>query len=376
MGYVKLTSMSFYNRLGVRRVINAAFCLTDLGGSRLSKEVQEAYLEANTNFVEMKQLEEKAGIFLAEITGAEAAFVTTGAFAALSLSTAACITRNDAEKMKRLPDTAGMKNQVLIQANLRTTFDRSLEIPGGKIVPVGTVEKGCSQDEFEVAINEKTAAIHYLAMLDSVRSDILPLEKVIEIGHRHGVPIIVDAAGQTYPTERVKIFIAKGADLVCYSGKYFGGPQSTGFVCGRKDLVDCVAANSFVGPGGWIGRGYKVDRQEIVALLVAVENWMKMDHEKERLKPAVKKQKYIINELNSISGLRCEGQPYSYHVVGIKVTLDKSPEETAAVIKRLREDDPAIWVRNQRGSGFLMNTLLLRNGEEKEIVDKFKSVFK
>lgn len=368
--------MSFYKRLGVRRVINAAFCLTDLGGSRQTKVIQEAYFEANDCFVEMKELEEKAGEFLAKITAAEAAFVSTGAFSALSLSSAACITGFDFEKMKKLPDTSGMKNQILVQVNLRSRFDRSLEISGGKIVPVGNKEKGCSAAELEAAINENTVAIDYLAMLDSVCPDILSLKTVIEIGHKHGIPIIVDAAGQTYPTERVKSFIALDADLVCYSGKYFGGPQSTGFVCGKKELVEAVSANSFVGSGGWFGRGYKLDRQEIIALLVAVENWMKMDHEKERLEPAVKRQKHILEGLTGVPGLKCGPQPYNYHVIGIVVTLDKTPEETAAILKRFREDDPAIWFRMQRGNNFLINTLLLKDGEEKEIVDKIKATLK
>ena len=368
--------MSFYKKLGVRRVINAAFCLTDLGGSRQTKKIQEAYLEANDSFVEMKQLEEKAGEFLAKVTGAEAAFVSTGAFSALSMSAAACITRNNVEKMKKLPHTARMKNQILVQANLRSTFDRSLEIPGGKIVQVGSKEKGCTAAELEAAITKNTVAMDYLAMLDSNRTDVLPLSKVIEIGHKHGIPIIVDAAGQTYPTDRVTSIIKMGADLVCYSGKYFGGPQSTGFVCGKKDLVEAVVQNSFVGNGSWIGRGYKVDRQEIVALLVAVETWMKMDHEKERLEPAVKRQKYIVDNLKGVPGIKCETQPYNYHVVGIVATLNKTPEETAAIIKKFREDDPAIWFRMQRGNTFLMNTLMLKDGEEKEIVDKIKAVFK
>jgi len=366
--------MSFYEKLGVKKVINAAFCLTDLGGSTLTKEVKDAYMEANSYFVEMKQLEERAGLFLARITGAEAAFVTTGAFSALALSTAACITRNDPANRRKLPDTADMKNQVLIQANLRNPFDRSLEIPGGKIVPIGSEEGGCSPIEFEAAINEKTAAIHYLVSLDPPRKDVLQLEKVIEIGHRHGVPIIVDAAGQTYPTERVKMFVAMGADLVCYSGKYFGGPQSTGFVCGIKDLVDEVAANSFVIPGGWIGRGYKLDRQEIIALLTAVQAWMNMDHEKQRLAPAYEKQRYIIDAFKEAPGIRLEAQPYSYHVVGINMAFEKTPEEVASIVQKLREGDPAIWVRGRRGSSFLVNTLLLKDGEEKEIVDRLEEI--
>ncbi|MBM3292395.1 hypothetical protein FJY84_06920 [Candidatus Bathyarchaeota archaeon] len=101
-----------------------------------------------------------------------------------------------------------------------------------------------------------------------------------------------------------------------------------------------------------------------------------MDHEKERLQPAVRRQKYIVDNLKGVPGIKCEVQPYGYHVVGIIATLDKTPEETAALLKKLREDDPAIWFRMQRGNSFLMNTLLLKDGEEKEIVDKIKATLK
>jgi uncharacterized pyridoxal phosphate-dependent enzyme len=365
--------MSVYSKLGVKRVINASFCLTVLGGSKLPKETIDAMITANESFVAIAELEEKAGEYLAEVTGAEAAFVTSGAFSAFALATAACITGVDPEKLNRLPHTAGMKNEVLIQANLRSVFDRSIEVPGGVTVEVGTKESGCTEGEFEGAITAKTAAIHYIPSLDPPRTGVLSLKKVIEIGHRNRVPIIVDAAGQTYPTERVSMFTGMGADLVCYSGKYFQGPNSTGFVCGRKELVEAAVANSFIGAGGCkIGRGYKLDRQEIVALVSAVERWMKLDHEKERFEPARKKRSYIMESLSDVLGVKSESQPYSYHVVGLQITLDKTPDETAEIVDNLRNGDPAIWVRRRRESTILMNTLFLDDGDEKVIAERLK----
>jgi L-seryl-tRNA(Ser) seleniumtransferase len=367
--------MSVYEKLNVRKVINASFCLTVLGGSKLPQETLDAMLTANESFVEIADLEEKAGKILSKITGAEAAFVTSGAYSAFALASAACIAGSDPEKMMKLPHTDGMKNEILIQANLRSIFDRSIQTPGGVIVEVGTKEHGCTEEEFEEAINKKTAAIHYIPALDPPRSDVLSLEKVVEIGHRKGIPIIVDAAGQTYPLERVSMFTKIGADLVCYSGKYFQGPNSTGFVCGRKDLVESVKANSFIGPGGCkIGRGYKLDRQEIVALLAAVERWMNLDHEKVRFKPARAKQRYIIDFLTKISEVQAESQPYSYHTMGVVITFDKTAEETAELVQKLRNGDPAIWLRRRRENSVLLNTLFLDIGDEKIIVDRLKEL--
>jgi len=366
--------MSVYSRLGIRRVINASFCLTFLGGSTLTKEVTDAALEANRCFVAMQDLEEKVGEVIAGITGAEAAHVTSGAYCALALSTAACIAGSDPDRMSKLPDTRDMKNEILIQANLRTVFDRAVEVPGGKRILVGDEEHGCTPEELEGAITEKTAAIQYLPQLDPPRKNVIPLEEVIAIGHRQGVPIIVDAAGQTYPTDRLKMFVAMGADLVCYSGKYFGGPNSTGFVCGRKELVEAVKENSFIGSHHTIGRGCKLDRQEIVALVVALQRWMEMDHEKERFDPARKRRSYIMESLSDVPGVQLEAQPYSYHVVGFQITLDKTPDETAEIVDNLRNGDPAIWVRRRRESTILMNTLFLDDGDEKVIVDRVKEL--
>jgi len=367
--------MSIYDKLSVKKVINASFCLTVLGGSKLPQETLDAMVAANESFVEIADLEDKAGKILSEITGAEAAFVTSGAFNAFVLAAAACIAGNDPILMMKLPHTEGMKNEILIQANLRSIFDRSIQTPGGVTVEVGTKEHGCTELELEEAINVKTAAIHYIPALDPPRTDVLSLEKVIEIGHRKGVPIIVDAAGQTYPLERVSMFTDMGADLVCYSGKYFQGPNSTGFVCGKKELVEAVKANSFIGSGGCkIGRGYKLDRQEIVALIIAVQRWMELDHEEVRFKPAREKQSYIVSSLGDIPGVLAESQPYSYHTMGLRLTFDKTAEETAELVGKMRSGDPSIWLRRRRENTVLMNTLFLDDGDEKVIVERLKEL--
>jgi uncharacterized pyridoxal phosphate-dependent enzyme len=370
--------MGIYDEVGAKRVINASFPVTVLGGSRLTKEMLDAIVEANESYVDFWDFMGKAGKFIAKITGAEAACVTPGAFSALSLSTVACMAGKDPEKIKRLPDTSGMKNEIVIQRCLRSQiYDRSMTVFGGKYVFAGN-ESVCSPKELEAAINEKTAAIHYLAS-ERTREGVVPLEEVIRIGKRHGVPIIVDAAGQTYPTDGLKKFVAMGADLVCYSSKYFGGPNAAGFVQGRKELVETVALHTFLGIetqartiGAYsIGRGYKMDRQTVAAMLFALKRWMTMDHEKERIQPAIRRRDYILKELADLSKVKMSAYPENFvsgHVLGVQLTFEneKAAEET---VRKLREGNPAIWIR-----GNIINTLFLKDGEEKIVAKRLKEI--
>ena len=363
--------MTKFEELGVKRVINGSFCYTVLGSSILAKEIIDASIDANKYFVDMTDLEEKAGKIISQETRAEAAHITAGAFSALVLSAAACITGMDLNKMKKLPDTRGMKNEIIIQKNLRISFDRAMEIPGGKLVVIEP-----NADALSRAINEKTAAVHFLPKLDPLRTDVVPLEDIIEIGHRNNVPIIVDAAGQTYPTERLRTFVEKGADLVCYSGKYIYGPNSTGFVCGKKNLIDAVIANSFIGPEtGWIGRGYKLDRQEIIAIVTALKRWMRMDHEKERFQPAYRKRIYLIDALKEIPEITLTSLPYLYHSVGLQITFNKlSSEETSKLVDMLRSGNPSIWVKRNENN-IIINTLFLLDGDENVIAGRLRQLF-
>jgi len=384
--------MSVYDKLGVKKVVNASFALTRLGGSRLDDEILDAMTEANKNFCNMWELEMQAGKIISEITGAEAAFVTAGAFNALVLSAAACIAGKDPEKMKRLPDTTGMKDEIVIQrTNRMSIYDRSMEVPGGKLVVVGS-EQECTPEQVEKAMTAKTAAIHHLAPTGMQRKGVVPLEDVIKIAHKHGVPVIVDAAGQTWPLDGLHKFTDMGCDLVCYGGKYVGGPNSSGFVLGKKDLVEAVALHSFIGaesgpleqPGYYmsLGRGYKLDRQEIVGVVVALQKWVKLDHEKVRFKPAWEKVHYIEEGIKGLKGLKDasfgyvppEGKGCGYHVIGLQLNF-KSDTDTRALVKKIREGNPEIWVRGGFGTGFAINTLNLADGEEKIIVERFKKIF-
>jgi D-glucosaminate-6-phosphate ammonia-lyase len=388
--------MSIYSKYGVKRVINAAFHLTRLGGSTLSPKVLAAMEEANKSYVSMWDLIVKGGQHIAEAINAPAAWITSGAFNALVLAAAACMAGKDPEKMRRLPNNEGMKNEIIIQRNARLlVYDRSMEVAGGKFVFVGDERWGCPPEQLEAAITEKTAAIHYAYPAMGPNPTICPLEKVLEIGKRHGVPVIVDAAGMTYPKDVQSNFMKMGCDLVAVGGKYVGGPNSTGYIYGRKDLIEAIALHSFIGAeagpneqAGFyrsLGRGYKLDRQEIIGLLVAFDEWMAMDHDKQRFKPAWEQVKYIENGVKDLPGLKnarieyypASGEGTGYHTIGLHVILeDLGVAETNALLRRLRDGDPEIWVRNWGSSNdFIINTIDLQPGDKEIIVERFKELF-
>ena len=236
------STIDVYADLGIRPIINCQSQRTSLGGSLLSPEVELAMKEANSSYVIMPELMNKAGERVADLMGVEAAYITSGCAAALALSAAACMAGNDQEKRGRIPNTTGMKNEIVIQKAQRYGYDRSFTIAGAILVEAGE-QDSCSIQQFEAALGSRTAAVAYL--VEAEHGSSLPLEDVVEIAHSHGIPVIADAAAQIYPIDYF-LETAQTADLVCFGGKFFGAPNSTGFVCGKKELVDAVVYDSQV----------------------------------------------------------------------------------------------------------------------------------
>ena len=287
-----------YAKLGVQPVINASSWLTTLGGSIMLPEVVDAMASAAGCFVDVRELNEKAGQVIAKHTGAEAGLVTSGAAGGMLLSAAACMTGKDPAKIVRLPDTTGMKNEIIMLRTQRVGFDLAFSAAGAKIVDVGTAH-GTPLWLVESAINERTAAIAYVVGWGMARHP--SLEEMVEIAHAHSLPVIVDAAAMLPPEENLTRFIAAGADLVCFSGgKGLRGPQSTGILCGRKDLVEAAALNG--SPNMGIGRGMKVCKEEVVGLIAALEAFVARDHEAE-WEEWRKKSQTVVDTLKDIPGL-------------------------------------------------------------------------
>src|SRR5947199_2280431 len=268
-----------YRKLGVRPIIHACGTTTRYGGSLLRPEALEAMREASRALVNIDELNAAAGATIARMLGAEAAFVTAGASSGLILQAAACIAGDDPARITRLPDTAGLKNEIVIQRAHRFAYDQAYRVAGGTLVEIGLARR-TQPFELEQAITDRTAAVAYLISPFTSPPGILTLPQVIEIAHRRGVPVIVDAASMLPPRENLTKFIRLGADLVSFSGgKGIRGPQSTGMLLGRRDLIRAVAANA--SPNQAIGRAAKTSKEEIAGLVVALELFMAEDERAE-----------------------------------------------------------------------------------------------
>ena len=292
---------SIFDALGVRRVINGHHWRTALGGSVMPPEVVQAMAESAGCFVDLEELYQRAGEYIASITGAEAGMVTAGCAAAQVLQAAACMTGLDESKMARLPDATGMKDAVIIQKPQRNYYDNCFRFAGATLVETGNGD-ATTRADLDSAITDRTAAVAYAW---HARFYGLGLEEVIEAAHARDVPVVVDAAAELPPVENLTRFISSGADLVAFSGgKGVRGPQSTGILAGRKDLVEAAFLNAMSSDRTWagIGRPMKVSKEEIVGLVRALQLFVERDHEAEWAEWRATSLS-IIEALEDISGL-------------------------------------------------------------------------
>ncbi len=363
-----------YKELGVKPVINAMGSATLLGGSILSGKAQAAMREANECFVDMEELLDKSGKAVGELLGAEAALVTSGCFAALVLGAAAIMTGKDKEKVARLPDTTGMKNEFLIQKGMRYHYDRCVSVPGGKLVEVGE-EHGTTAEQLEAAIGSATAGILYLAQAEGTEG-ILSLPQVVGIAGRKGVAVLLDAAAEIYPLERMRDRVSSGADLVCFGGKYFGSTHSTGVLCGRKEMVEAATLNNFIAyetkDNRCLGRGYKVDRQEVIVTVVSLQEWFTMNHE-ERFSVQERRIETIAEGLAGIPHANTQriGERRGPWWMRLRIDLDEAVlgKTAASIGEALKEGDPSIWVRVD-GNQMYVGVHTLREGEDKVVAER------
>lgn len=372
--------MSIYEKLGVRKVINAAGWWTILGGA-IDSEAQKVMIEAANSFVDMEELHKKACDTIAEITGAEAGYVTSGAAAGLVLATAACMTGVDQAKIEQLPNTKNLKNEVIIQKGHRNQYDNMIRITGAKLIEVGTASRTLLR-EIEDAINEKTAAIAYFIRAGGGKKGLLPLEEIIKIAKKHDVPTIVDAAAELPPVENLKKFIGMGADLVVFSGgKAIQGPNATGILCGRKDLIEACVLQGYVGFEATgcktIGRPMKVGKESIIGLIVALQKYVEKDQEAE-FRSWNAKAKYIVDGLKALPNVevkRVLGNSVELDIPYAQLSLNEKALciTTDDVINKLKKGEPSIWVHSHQGK-ILINSATLSDGEEKIIVRRLKEI--
>jgi L-seryl-tRNA(Ser) seleniumtransferase len=317
--------------LGVRPHIGAHEHISRLSGSRMPDEVVAALVEANRFFVDVEVLSEAAGRKIAELLGAEAALVTAGGFSSMILAAAGCLTGADPEKVEALPHPDWPKRECLIQKAHRFSYDRAYRAAGMTIVEAedrnGILEK----------LSGRTAMIATLAAVEEQRQfgppvpkrralppepHVLMPEELIAIGKKANVPVLVDMASDLPPASNLTRWIRAGADLVVVSGgKGLRGPQSTGILAGRKDLIEAAALNA--APHTGIGRGMKVGKEEIVALVVALERYLKLDHEKE-IADWGEKARWLAAELRGIRGLTAEYAVNTKGYADVDLSWDES----------------------------------------------------
>ena len=366
-----------YEKLGIRPMINAMGAATVLGGSTPSDMIKQAMEEASHGYVEMADLTAKAGDYIAGLLGTEAAYPTSGCAAAMTLSSAVVMTGNDVEKLGRLPDTTGMKNEILIQRAQRYAADPCFTFAGAKLVEVGNTAA-----EIEAAIGESTAAIAYVEHPE-YNEGALSLDETTALARGAGVPVIVDAAAQIYPIDYFRR-TAQAAELVCFSSKYYGGPNSGGFVTGKRELIDAIAALGFqtmlpyshgrYETGYAFGRGMKMDRQEIAAVLVAIDHWFTMNHE-DRLQEYDRKMAVVQGHLDGVAGVRAHPEPYeAYIAVRLHVTVDPMSGKTARqVADDLDAGNPRIRV-GVEGDDVIVVPHTLNAGEETTVGERLRAV--
>ena len=370
--------MGIYERLGVRRVIHGSGTTTRYGGSMLRPEALEAMREASQMLVNLDELNAAAGAEIARMLGAEAAFVTAGASSGLILQAAACIAGDDPAKITRLPDTRGMRNEIVIQRAHRFAYDQAYRVPGGVLVEIGLARR-TQPFELEDAITDRTAAVAYLVSPFTSPPGILPLEQVIEIAHKRNVPVIVDAASMLPPRENLKKFIRLGADLVSFSGgKGIRGPQSTGMLLGRRDLIRAASLNA--SPNQAIGRAAKTSKEEIAGLVRALELFLAEDEAAE-MKRYIDVCTTIVEELGQIPGLRIVVEHDPVNRVIPHAVVYFTPEWTGpsgrAIQLALAQGEPHIYVQqgpHQGGYGdeVAVDAINLQPGDEKVLATRLR----
>ncbi|MGQ9585372.1 MAG: aminotransferase class V-fold PLP-dependent enzyme [Anaerolineae bacterium] len=371
-------SGQLYQRLGVRRVINACGNLTPLGGSLMDSRVLEAMADASCWFVDLNDLLKKAGQRIADLVGVEAAFITSGAAAGLVLSTAACMAGRDRAKAARLPDTTGMKNQVIVHRCQRNVWDQAVRQAGAMLVEIG-LSHWTQPWELEAAIGQATAAILYFTNHSEEQS--LPLEEVIRIAKAHGLPVIVDAAAELPPKENLHRFNDMGADLVVFSGgKMLRGPQCTGLILGRRDLIETCAFHA--SPNFGIGRPMKVGKEEIAGLVRAVELFLEHDFDAD-LERWEQQVGYCLERLCDLDGVKCkrvfpgEDPVLPRGVPRVYLTWDESllGIAPAQVRAELLSGEPSIAVGTIQ-HGISINPITLAAGEEEVVARRVAEVLK
>src|ERR687898_1699874 len=358
----------YFREIGVRPFINAAGTYTAMTSSLMPPEVMEAIAYASKHYVMLDELHDRVGERIAALVRSEAAMVTSGAASALTLGTAATLTGTDRQKIASLPNLAGMKSEVIVQKSHRFGYDHAVRNCGVRIVEVET------RDDLERAINDKTAMMLFYNANNNVGQ--IQDAEFAQLGKRHGVPTLNDAAADVPPVHNLWRYTEMGFDMVAFSGgKGIRGPQSAGLLLGKKHLIAAARLN---GPpnSDTIGRGMKVNKEEMLGMLVALDLYVKKDHEQER-REFDKRADVIQKSAADVPGVKAEifVPEIANHVPHVRISWDAAAKKITAaeVVRALREGEPSIGTRSERDT-VVVGVWMMRPGEEKIVARRLRQV--
>src|SRR5438067_2242426 len=364
---------SRYTDLGVRPVINAAATLTRLGGSRMPPPVLEAMRAGAESFVDLVELQRRAGERIARLTGNDACYISSGAAAGMAIAIAGCIAGADPDAIHRLPHAAGPPPEVIVHRSQRNGYDQAARQTGACLVEIGDAS-GVSAADLEAALSPRTACVLYFAGAHYV-DGALPLDRVVGIAHARNIPVLVDAAAQVPPIASLWHFTRElDADAAIFSGgKGLRGPQSSGLVLGRRAIVDACIPNG--PPNHSLGRPMKVGKEEMLGIVAAIE-WCLEQDESDMLARYEATVERWIEGLRGLPGVSVErgypseaGQPHARAVVHIGQTAVMT---RAALVAALWDGEPRIAVGEVEPDAVVLNPQTLEPGEDEIVLQTLR----
>ena len=360
----------FFKELGLRTFINAAGTYTSMTGCLMPKEVTDAIGYGATEYVNLDDLQDKVGERIAELLSCEYATVTSGCFGAMSIAMAGVLCGNDPKKVKQLPNTEGWVNEVIIQEGHQIGYAQALTNVGAKVVLVKTAK------EMEKAINKKTAMMWFLNA--NTENGEVKWEEFVAIAKKHNIPTFIDCAADVPPVSNLFRFTEMGFDMVGFSGgKGLRGPQSAGLLLGKRKYIE--AARMHTPPRGeTIGRGMKVNKEEVLGMLVALELYLNKDHDKE-WKLWEDQIELISNSALAVEGVRTEIHvpKHANHVPSLRIRWDENKVKITAdeARRKLREGHPSIQtVGNKTTIG--ITTCMMTPGQERIVAKRVHEILK
>ena len=358
----------YLKELGVRPFINAAGTYTAMTASLMLPEVMDAITYASKHYVMLDELHDKVGERIAGRLRCEAAMVTSGAAAALTRGTAGVRTGTDRQKMIDLPDLTGMKSEVIIQKAHRFGYDHAVRNCGVRLVEVET------REDLERAVSAKTAMMIFYNNNNTVGR--IHDEEFVQLGKKHAIPTLNDAAADVPPVENLWKYTAMGFDLVAFSGgKGLRGPQSAGLLLGRKDLIAAARLNAPPN-GNTVGRGLKVNKEEMLGMLAALETYLDKDHAREQ-REFEKRAETIRSSAAAVPGVKAEVfvPEVANHVPHVRISWDAAASGMTAadVVKTLRDGEPSIGIRSEEET-VVVGVWMMRPGEEKVVARRLRQV--